>query len=430
MQLKKQRFMYITELNKPDWLDSSEFVSGFYNNFTSELFIGKPKDLEAHTDWTQPKRFSIHLKPENCQVYVMLTQLCNYACGGCATSIDKIKNADAASISDEVLHMAIERCLLDAIELGYKSIKFKWGGGEPLIPSVAIKIFKAQKIIDKYNHLINVNQVILTNGVYLTSEVIQKASESNIDISVSVWGTQKFHDLMRRPRNKLESFSRVIRNIEILKEKKSNFSVNYVLTHINAKDFPDFIDMVWNPHSELFYSKTFLEPLDVFFAIYRPVNQNFSDEQLKNMYSSIYVKGIKPGFKSIFEIIKAGVNIQPLTRFDYINLAGVAPTTCGSGINYVSINSQGISSCHEGLYKINSKHTWKELNQKNIFLESRIDTNKLIGTSFSSNPLNSLHGGTGCPRIRNKDNTKVITQFYEKVMNDLLALEAIRLSKI
>ena len=374
-----------------------------------------------------------HLVFKDAELYIKLAEGCNFSCAGCATSSDLIHPSKAITLDLDTVKLFLDSFLKSCAEKKFAEANIKWAGGEPLLnhsyPILREGVLYLKKLSEKYKN-IKINQTVLTNGVFLTQAKAQFLKENNIHISVSLWGTREFQDVMRRPRNKTESFPVIIDNIKTLIELNCSFNVNYVITSQNACDFESFITLMWDTGG------VFTKPIPLGIAFYRP-QSNISRKYLKQSYKLIE-QGLKKGFAKIYEFIDRGIAIQPLFKIDYLNLFNTILTPCGTGFNYVAVGPLGAASCHEGLFSMK-----KNLDQikagKNIIdlanKEYKSRTRLLLSTKELPMAL-ALHGGAGCPRLAREENTGKLGKptstayLYKAIYKDILALEATRQLKL
>jgi sulfatase maturation enzyme AslB (radical SAM superfamily) len=386
------------------------------------------------------KEVVIEYNTTTAQLYVKLTEGCNFACPGCVTASDKIPPNQAKILDQDTLQIYLESFLRSADEKQIKSVKIKWAGGEPLLP-ISYKLIVAsqpylQKLIKKYPK-ISLEQVILTNGVFINHQSTLFAKKHHIRFSISLWGTKKIQDQERRPRNHQESYSKIIENICLLENVGTGYSLNHVITPSNAKHFANFINSMWNTNHSSFIGKQsdINHPIPLYIAFYRP--QSFYQQDILTKQYCLMEQGLRSGFSEIKKMINLGIEIQPLNRIDYLNLSGMTPAACGSGYNYVAVGPKGAVSCHEELLDMKDNLD-KIIKGVNIFdlvnQDQLLERSLYLGTNikFEQYKYIGLHGGQGCPRMRkieNKGDLSIsgsVTKFYLSILNELLSLECLQ----
>ena len=462
-----QIFKGIKVLKEPTYNGETPKILGIYHPLNSEIYILNDDEWKIFNDISSSKEVVkneifnafyekkiIHEKgkdlkidltytPDDAQMYVKLTEACNFACPGCTTSIDRIKAGQAKLLEINTLNLYLESFIKSAHEKKMSSVKIKWAGGEPLLNNSYPLIKEAQPKLEqlaKQYPDVKVKQVILTNGVFINLEKVEFFKKNNITLSVSLWGTGKTQDDARKPRNKTETYEPIIKNITMLEENGVEYSINYVLTPTNAHNFAEFIETAWDINSPKFIGKDWKNkhPITLFIAFYRP-QTNISKYTSRIMYK-IMLNGLREGFEKIKELINNKVPIQTLNIIDYLNLTGISPYTCGTGINYVAVGPEGAASCHEDLFGMDSNLNSVKAGANIIDLVNQKHTEHLEflnGISYTDHKYFDymlLHGGLGCPRLRTaensddwKNNLGTTADFYKSFIDDLLALECIRM---
>lgn len=103
----------------------------------------------------------------------------------------------------------------------YKNINYlsiTWYGGEPLM--AFDRIISITKKIESLN--VNFESSIITNGYYLTDEVINSLDFLHVTmVHVTLDGLQEMHNKRRPEKNGNNSFKKIIENIERFKDSKT-----------------------------------------------------------------------------------------------------------------------------------------------------------------------------------------------------------------
>ena len=104
-------------------------------------------------------------------------------------------------------------------------------GGEPLLKFKLIK-YTINAISTRYNGKLNVSYSITTNGTLINEKVAQFFRDNNFAVMLSVDGPDNEYNF-RKYSNGESSLGRVLRNIEVLKEKEVSFEVRATITSNN-----------------------------------------------------------------------------------------------------------------------------------------------------------------------------------------------------
>ena len=167
------------------------------------------------------------------EVYVETTEACNFGCPGCATGADRYLSGQARTMDKDTLQTLMESAARSVSEKGMERLRFKWAGGEAIMP-ISLKLLKeGQGFIDslraQYPNL-DISQVILTNGSQFTEEVIAELKEWGVHASVSLWGLGETNDKARAIRREKDKYPNIIRGIQRLHEAGINYNINHVVT--------------------------------------------------------------------------------------------------------------------------------------------------------------------------------------------------------
>lgn len=151
--------------------------------------------------------FQIFVKP--------VGALCNLDCSYCYY----LKNNESGLtnhnlMSDELLERYISQHI--KYSLAEPVCFFSWHGGEPTLAGINFyrKAVAFQKKYASQNQL--VLNGIQTNGTLITNEWAEFLAKENFSVGISLDGTKQFHNQFRRDKGGAESFSQVIKGIEIL----------------------------------------------------------------------------------------------------------------------------------------------------------------------------------------------------------------------
>jgi sulfatase maturation enzyme AslB (radical SAM superfamily) len=202
-------------LTKTEWNTLAAIIKRKPKDVNQKHLQMLEKNLIIHKNDEQIK-IELDYNPDNAQMYVKLTEACNFSCPGCTTSIDRIPLNKAITLNLAKLETYLESFARSANEKKMKTIKIKWAGGEPLLKMSYDLILQAQNKINelknKYPSLY-IKQIVLTNGVFLDEKKAIFFKQNNISLSVSLWGTGSVQDNSRKPRNKMETYEVITKNI-------------------------------------------------------------------------------------------------------------------------------------------------------------------------------------------------------------------------
>ena len=122
-----------------------------------------------------------------------------------------------------------------------KMIDVTWFGGEPLLAFSII-----ERLTKKIQSLsLEYKAGIITNGYLLTEKVINQLEDLQIkSIQITLDGTQQIHDSRRYLKNGKGSYTQILQNIELLKDKlpSINLAIRMNIDRENAKELIPLYD--------------------------------------------------------------------------------------------------------------------------------------------------------------------------------------------
>lgn len=162
-----------------------------------------------------------------CMIY--LSDDCNLCCNYCYEGNHKRKRR----ISDATIEHALDFIVRVNSD---KEINLTFLGGEPMLNKEML-YFTVDLIKDKYD--IPFHYSITTNGTCCSFEDIDFMHKNNFEISLSIDGTKKTHEMNRRPKNEGDNnlfYQKIIDNLSYMIEKNISFTVRMTATCNNVSD--------------------------------------------------------------------------------------------------------------------------------------------------------------------------------------------------
>ncbi len=150
-------------------------------------------------------------------ILVHITTYCNLNCVHCY--VDKSQRLE---MEPEIFYDLIKQ--FDELQ----GLKILISGGEPLTHS---KFFEMMERIKK----VKIRKVLLTNGVLLNDEKIQRLKGLIHEVQISLDGTQS-HNQFRRMKN---AFNLVLKNMKLLKNNGFTVSVSTMIHKKNLNELPE-----------------------------------------------------------------------------------------------------------------------------------------------------------------------------------------------
>lgn len=186
------------------------------------LIKDKKQDVQA-----KKELFTVYngLRNEINLLYIIPSGGCNLACKYCF--IGKIKNDSAVKMDYKTAEAIVNKFSQYIKTENVKKTNIIFYGGEPTLNFDIIQ-FIVQKFKKKN---IPLTFSIVTNGTYLTDEMIHFFKENNFLLGVSIDGPRKLNDINRIYKSTHSgSYDNVIKNIEKLKQSHLNLGLSVTLS--------------------------------------------------------------------------------------------------------------------------------------------------------------------------------------------------------
>lgn len=165
-------------------------------------------------------------------VWLHITNQCNLRCTYCYVQKTNEK------MTDKTAYLAMDKVFQSAKKHGFGKINFKFSGGEALLElDKIINLVHRAKRLGKKHH-IQVDFVVLTNGIFLTKKVVRRLKENNLRVSVSLDGLAQYHDQTRVFANGQGSFKYVEIAIENLHKAGVLYNVSVTVSSRNIEGLP------------------------------------------------------------------------------------------------------------------------------------------------------------------------------------------------
>lgn len=134
-------------------------------------------------------------------------------------------------MSDELLELFTRQYIQAQTQ---PEVLFTWHGGEPLLRPLSF-YRRAMEYQRKYGQGRLVSNCIQTNGTLLTDEWCEFFHQNNWLVGISIDGPQPFHDAYRRTADQHNSFTQVLRGIELLQKHQVEWNAMAVVNNYNVQ---------------------------------------------------------------------------------------------------------------------------------------------------------------------------------------------------
>ena len=192
--------------------------------------------LKRHVECTESRFDDLYLADHPNELYISFDKTCNLKCSSCRINY-YIKN----EIQNEI-DLACERVLNESNWLKKANRLCLAGDGEVFFSPIYQRILYSDAVKNRKSI------EILTNGIFMTKEKLDKLCNSvpNISVYVSIdAATKEIYSKIRKGGN----YEFLIKNLEYLSQLRNNNKIklvelNFVIQRINYKEINDFISLL------------------------------------------------------------------------------------------------------------------------------------------------------------------------------------------
>jgi len=267
----------------------------------------------------------VQAPPVTLTSWLHLTDRCNLRCDYCY--LPHVRE----DMTLETGRAAIDATFLSARTHGFREVKFKYSGGEPLLrfPLVAELHQYAQNLADQ--HGLSLDGVVLSNGTLLTESLISTLQSLGLRLMISLDGLGELHDRHRRYASGRRSSADVVESIELALAHGLTPNISITISPRTIDGLPEVIAWVLerdSPFSLNFYRENGLSACHA--------DMRLDEERIIN------------GMLAAYKVIEASLPRHGLlpSLVDRANLASPHLRTCGVGENYLVFDSRGrVSKC-------------------------------------------------------------------------------------
>jgi uncharacterized protein len=258
--------------------------------------------------------------------WLHVTNACNLRCPYCYV------NKSPEGMDESVGIAAVEAVVRSAVEHGLSAIKLKYAGGEASLNHRLMLRLHAHARTLTAQHGLELQAVLLTNGVALSPTLIEALKSESIRVMVSLDGVGARHDAQRPFVNGRASFPFVERTIARLIEAGHAPHISITITSRNAMGVAEVVRFALERN--LTFSLNFFRENDC--------SASFPDLRYEEqtMVSALLeafgvVEELLPTWSVLGSVLDRGQLLQPRQR------------PCGVGQDYVVIDQRGrVAKCH------------------------------------------------------------------------------------
>lgn len=268
--------------------------------------------------------------PTTLSAWLHITDRCNLRCSYCYFPHHRV------DMSIETGRAAVDATFRSALQGGYKRVKLKYAGGEPLIRFAVVAELQryAQAVADEMG--IELEGVLLSNGTLLTERIVQEMQTLDLHMMISLDGLHGAHD-RQRPFATGRGSSDVVQNaIDLALTWGLTPDISVTISGRNVDELPAVLQ--WILARDLPFGLNF----------YRENDLSATQDGLR-----LEEEGIMAGMLAAYKIIEDNLPRRSLlgSLIDRANLSAPHVRTCGVGHSYLVFDHQGhISKCQMAMH--------------------------------------------------------------------------------
>lgn len=247
--------------------------------------------------------------------HIWLTNQCNLECKYCYV------RKDGKSMSDEMIEKVINFISIQLKKMNERSLKIHFHGGEPLLEYKNIRKIFTYIETDSVLNKCNVIYSMTTNGMLIDNSNIDFLCQNIDDLSLSIDGNMKTHDLYRVDKSGNPTFFKVFNILQELLERKPELRLRMTVN-------PNTVDHLYNNIRFLIESG----------GIYISQNLNYRHTGWMEQHFATLEEELKKVSKYLYELNNDAIDVGMI--IDGKNIL-TEKGKCGAGINVVSIHVNG-----------------------------------------------------------------------------------------
>ncbi len=255
--------------------------------------------------------------------WMHLTDRCNLRCAYCYLP------HRPADMSLETGYAAVAAIFRSALAHGYRKIKIKYAGGEPLLRlDVLLALHKRAKERAAL-HGLGIEGIVLSNGTLLDDEKAKTLKANGLRLMISLDGIGAYHNAHRSDGGGQGSFEKAARAVETALRQGIALDISVTISEQNAAGLGDL--MKWILERDLPFSLNFFRA-------------NALASPSLGLEEEMIIKGMNQAFDAIEENLPRRSILPSL--LDRVNLSAPHRRTCGVGANYMVFAPNGdIAKC-------------------------------------------------------------------------------------
>lgn len=257
--------------------------------------------------------------------WLHITDRCNLRCDYCYTA------HTAADMSPTVGRAAIDAIFRSAVVHGYRAVKLKYAGGEPLLRFPLVLELHRYAQAQAAQCGIALAGIVLSNGTLLTPAQVDAMQNVGLRLMISLDGVGAMHDCQRHYADGRGSFAEVAHAVDLALADGLGPEISITVSSRNAAALAETV--AWILARNLPFSLNF----------YREHSQSECQSDLR-----IEDDRIIAGMLAAYKVIESNLPHRSLlaSLADRANLSAPHLRTCSAGQSYLAFDTQGrVAKC-------------------------------------------------------------------------------------
>lgn len=360
----------------------------------------------------ESKDTPIQSKSDTLVAWLHLTNQCNLSCTYCYV------NRTNEQMDASTTHRTVDAVFRSALAHGYAHVKLKYAGGEPTLHFQALQAAQQRAEALSMQMDIDLDAVLLTNGVHITDAQIDTLLAHGIRVTVSLDGVGRHHDVQRPlAEHNRSSFDLIARNLDRLLGRGISPHISVTITKQSLRGLSELIEYLLD--QELRFS----------FNFYREPDRSPGRDALA-FTSDEMISGLRTAFQAIEKRLPAHSLLSNLA--DWANLRIPHARTCGVGQNYMVIDCDGnVAQCQ---MELENPVTTVDAADPLAMLQSYSGgiQNLTVEQKECQGCVWRYRCAGGCPRLTFQrtgryDARSPLCEVYRAILPEVVRLEALRL---
>jgi uncharacterized protein len=411
--LDAQASHLLSYLNVPHTLED---LKTLFTHWPDEVFEQVIALLLA-TNVLSPVQLSrdvIQDESRNLVAWLCLTNRCNLSCQYCYVP------SGSQRMDESTAKRAVNAVYRSALAYGHTRVSLKYAGGEPTLNFDALQCAQRQAEILSARTGIELDAVILTNGICLKESQIDTLLAHRIQPVISLDGIGSYQDMQRPLAGRVcSSFALVENTLERLMVRGIAPHISITITGQSVRGLSELVEYLLE--RQLHFS----------FNFYREPDGSPNQKTL-TLGPNELVEGIEQAFQVIEHRLPAYSLLSSLT--DRADLQVPHTRTCGVGQNYLVIDYNGnISKC-----QMEAGYPLTTIDANNPLEVVRADVSRVQNISVDYKECRECiwryRCAGGCPRLTFQyagryDARSPLCEVYRRILPRVAHLEALRLLK-